>query len=91
MIFFCIFREDKLFISMKHIGDMLISESISPDKNYAKVENGKVVVVLNEYTKRHGYMPISEAKEFAHSILDAIYKKEEMILENGNNHNGCNK
>lgn len=91
MNLFRIFKEIKLFISMKRIGNMLISEATSPDKNYAKVENGEVVVVLNEYTKRHGYMPINEAKGFAHSILDAIYKKEEMILENGNNHNRCYK
>lgn len=30
---------------------MLISGSTSLDKNYAKVENGEVVVSLNEYTK----------------------------------------
>ena len=68
---------------MKHMGDMLISEETSPDKNYAKFENGEVVVVLNEYTKRHGYMPISEAKEFAHSLIRATYKREQMLLEHG--------
>lgn len=76
----------KLFIGMKRMGDMLISESTSPDKNYAKVENGEVVVVLNEYTKKHGYMSFSEAKEFASSLIRAEYKRDQMILENGNNH-----
>ena len=50
---------------------MKISEIVSTGKNYAVVENGEVVVVLNEETRRKGYMPISEAKEFAHSIIDA--------------------
>ncbi len=72
---------------IKRIGNMIISESTSPDKNYAKVENGEVVVVLNEYTRQHGYMPFSEAKDFAASLIMAKYKKRQMILENGNNHN----
>ncbi len=67
----------------RRIGDLLISEATSPDKNYAKVENGEIVVVLNEYTKQHGYMPISEAKDFAASLIMAKYKKKQMILENG--------
>ena len=55
---------------------MKISEKVSTGKNYAVVENGEVVVVLNEETRRKGYMPISEAKEFAHSIIDAYKKRD---------------
>ncbi len=61
---------------------MLISEKISKGKNYATIEDGNVKMVLNEETKRTGYMPISEAKEFAHSIIDALNKKEQMNKEN---------
>ena len=52
---------------------MKISDKVSTGKNYAVVENGEVVVVvvLNEETRRKGYMPISEAKEFVYSIIDA--------------------
>lgn len=86
MNLFRIFKEIKLFISMKRIGNMLISESTSPDKSYAKVENGEVVVVLNEYTKQHGYLPINEVKDFASSLIQAKYKRRQMILEDGNIH-----
>lgn len=68
---------------MKRKGNLIVSKSTSPDKNYAKVENGEVVVVLNEYTKRHGYMPISEAKEFASSLIRAYYKRDQIIKKNG--------
>ena len=62
---------------------MIISEVTSPTKNYAIVENGEVKVVLNESTKKKGYMPISEAIEFAHSIVMARYNRDKMLLENG--------
>ena len=75
---------------------MLVSEITSPDKNYAKVENGEVVVVLNEYTKKHGYMPISEAKEFAHSLIRAKYEKRQLdekrlAAENGKQKSSPNR
>lgn len=62
---------------------MIISEVLSTDKNYALVEDGEVKVVLNEATKTKGYMPISEAKAFAHSIIDAMNKRDKLLSENG--------
>lgn len=50
---------------------MIISEKISNGKYYAIVEDDEVKMVQNEEPKRTGSMPISEAKEFAHSIIDA--------------------
>jgi len=40
--------------------------------NHAALEN----FFLNESTSRKGYMLISEAKEFVHSIIDALCKKD---------------
>lgn len=60
---------------------MIISERTSKGKNYAICENGVVKIVLNESTKRTGYMPISEAKDFAHSIIDAMYERDKAHLE----------
>ena len=40
--------------------------------NHAALEN----FFLNESTCRKGYMLISEAKEFVHSIIDALCKKD---------------
>lgn len=62
---------------------MRISESTSMGVNHAVIENGEVNAVLNESTKERGYMPISEAKGFAHSIIDALYKKDSLLTENG--------
>lgn len=59
---------------------MIISEMTSCDKNYAIVEDDEVKVILNEETKRIGYMPISEAKEFAHSIIDALSMREKLRM-----------
>ena len=58
---------------------LIISERISPKKNYAIVENGEVKVVLNDSTKRKGYMPISEAIELAHSIIRARYQRDQEL------------
>ena len=60
---------------------LIISERTSPKENYAIVENGEVKVVLNESTKRKGYMPISEAIEFAHSIIRARYQRDQELLK----------
>ena len=70
---------------------MIISEATSPTKNYAIVENGEVKVVLNESTKKKGYMPMSEAKEFMHSLIKAKYNKDKMLTENGKPSTKCNK
>lgn len=51
---------------------MIVGEKASGGKNYAIVEDDEVKVILNEETKRIGYMPISETKGFAHSIIDAL-------------------
>lgn len=59
---------------------MIISEKTSCDKNYAIVEDGEVKVILNEETKRTGCMPIWEAKEFAHSIIDALSMREKLRM-----------
>lgn len=56
---------------------LIISERTSPKENYAIVENGEVKVVLNESTKRKGYMPISEAKEFMHSLIRTRYQRDQ--------------
>ena len=61
---------------------MRISERTSKDVNYAVIENGEVTAVLNESTKEKGYMPISEAKVFAHSIIEALYKRDSMLRKN---------
>ena len=37
-------------------------------------------VILKEETKRTGCMPISEAKEFAHSIIDALSMREKLRM-----------
>ena len=68
---------------------MIISESTSYKENYAIVEDGEVKVVLNESTKRKGYMPISEAKAFAHSIIYARYKRDKMLIENVKHNPKC--
>lgn len=44
--------------------------------NHAALENGDVIFFLNESTSRKGYLLISEAKEFTHSIIDALCKKD---------------
>lgn len=54
---------------------MIVGEKASGGKNYAIVEDDEVKVILNEETKRIGYMPISEAKEFAHSIIEALSRR----------------
>ena len=61
------------------MAELIISERTSPNENYAIVENGEVIVVLNESTKRKGYMPISEAIEFAHSIIRARYQRDQEL------------
>lgn len=58
------------------MGKLIISESISPDRNYAIVEDGEVKVVLNESTKKKGYMPITEASDFARSLLEAKIERD---------------
>ena len=58
---------------------LIISERTSPKENYAIVENGEVKAVLNESTKRKGYMPISEAKEFAHSLIRARFQRDQEL------------
>lgn len=60
---------------------LIISETTSMGENYAIVEDGKVKAVLNEMTKEKGYMPISEAKRFAHSLIDAMNKRDKLITE----------
>ena len=70
---------------------MIISESTSDRENYAIVENGEVKVVLNESTKRKGYMPISEAKAFAHSIVKARNKRDRLLVENAKHNTKCGK
>ena len=62
---------------------MIISENVSSQKNYAIVENGEVKVVLNESTRKNGYMPISEAKAFAHSIIAAKNNRDKLLTEHG--------
>ena len=57
---------------------MIIGEKTGGGKNYAIVEDGEVKMILNEETKRTGCMPISEAKEFAHSIIEALSKREKL-------------
>lgn len=59
---------------------MIVSENTSGGKNYAIVEDDEVKVILNEETKRTGCMPISEAKEFAHSIIDALSMREKLRM-----------
>lgn len=61
------------------MAELIISERTSPKENYAIVENGEVKVVLNESTKRKGYMPISEAKQLAHSIIRARYQRDQEL------------
>lgn len=48
-------------------------------ENYAIVEDGEVKVVLNETTKKKGYMPIPDAKRFAHSLVDAMNKRDKLM------------
>lgn len=43
------------------MGKLIISESTSPDRNYAIVEDGEVKVVLNESTKKN-----------CHEFIDSI-------------------
>lgn len=57
---------------------IIVSENTSGGKNYAIVEDDEVKVILNEETKRIGCMPISEAKEFVHSIIEALSKREKV-------------
>ena len=59
---------------------MIVGEKASGGKNYAIVEDDEVKVILNEETKRIGYMPISEAKELAHSIIDALSMREKLRM-----------
>ena len=59
---------------------MIVSEKVSSGKNYAIVEDDEVKVILKEETKRTGCMPISEAKEFAHSIIDALSMREKLRM-----------
>lgn len=59
---------------------IIVSENTSGGKNYAIVEDDEVKVILNEETKRIGCMPISEAKEFAHSIIDALSMREKLRM-----------
>lgn len=59
---------------------MIVSENTSGGKNYAIVEDDEVKVILKEETKRTGCMPISEAKEFAHSIIDALSMREKLRM-----------
>lgn len=59
---------------------MIVSENTSGGKNYAIVEDDEVKVILKEETKRTGSMPISEAKEFAHSIIDALSMREKLRM-----------
>ena len=61
------------------MAELIISERTSPKENYAIVENGEVKVVLNESTKRKGYMPMSEAKEFMHSLIKAHYQRDQEL------------
>lgn len=70
---------------------MIISESTSKNSNYAIIEDGEVKAVLNESTSNKGYMPISEAKGFAHSIIDALHKKDNLLKESGKHYTGCCK
>lgn len=65
---------------------MIVSEKVSSGKNYAIVEEGEVKMVLNEEIKRTGSMPKSEAKEFAHSIIDALSKREKLCMANKKKH-----
>lgn len=58
---------------------LIISETTSMGENYAVVEDGEVKAVLNEKTKEKGYMPISEAKRFAHSLVDAMNKRDRLM------------
>lgn len=59
---------------------MIVGENTSGGKNYAIVEDDEVKVILKEETKRTGCMPISEAKEFAHSIIDALSMREKLRM-----------
>ena len=59
---------------------MIVSENTSGGKNYAIVEDDEVKVILKEETKRTGCMPISEAKGFAHSIIDALSMREKLRM-----------
>lgn len=59
---------------------MIVGEKVSSGKNYAIVEDDEVKVILKEETKRTGCMPISEAKEFAHSIIDALSMREKLRM-----------
>ena len=63
---------NQIFIGMEKI---IISETISPDENYAIVEDGVVKAVLNEETRKNGYMSFPEARAFLHSLVAARYKK----------------
>ncbi len=65
---------------------MIVSEKVSSGKNYAIVEDDEVKMVLNEETKRTGSMPILEAKEFAHSIIEALSKREKLCMANKKKH-----
>ena len=58
------------------MGKLIIIESTSPGRNYAIVEDGEVKVVLNESTKKKGYMPITEASGFARSLLEAKIERD---------------
>ncbi len=66
---------------------MIISEKTSGGKNYAIVEDDEVKMVLNEETKRTGCLPMSEAKEFAHSIVDALDEREKQRVADREKHN----
>ena len=61
---------------------MIVSDITSTGDNHAVLEDGQVKVVLNEETKRKGYMPISEAKAFALSIITAMFRRDQMQQEN---------
>lgn len=50
---------------------LIISDRTSDGNNYAILEDGVVKAVLNEETKKRGYMPMSEAKAFARSLIEA--------------------
>lgn len=55
---------------------LVISDKTSEGSNYAILEDGVVKAVLNEDTRKKGYMPISEAKAFAHSLLEAMMQRD---------------
>lgn len=67
-------RSDNL--KRKALGKLTISERISPDHSYAFVEDGAVKAVLNESTRRKGYMPMEKAKAFAWSLINAMIERD---------------